>query len=479
MLHNDNEFDQLFRDRLRDHSSPVRADLWRRVHTGIGSTARRLHPWRSLRYFGGGAAMLIAALAAAHYVYVLHSPSHRVAQSVHRVARPGHGVAQPGHGPESTANHYSTINSGIGSADSDRSAVAADQAAAGPTQSGALPGAQSAALPGNHLNPGSDSNRGEIAPIKPGSIAGASREGVPPTGSRSGYPTDRTADVGHPGTGKIARPARGTARTSDITGTPSGTPARRRNIPVDHRTNPVEHRPNPVTLPAMARLSSRPAISTGRAIATLLPTLAKRSKPPTMLYPRARIHNPDDRSRPPKVGYISLYGSVDFPSNHYYTWSYTAGGTVTIQFSRRWSGTSGFEYGRVNVPTQVVPPILPFDTLHAFYFSNYEVPVLIGYTRMLGSYALTVNCGAILNLQYRQSNSHGNLVTSSTSTWVFNWPDRDSYGAYLGADIFRPLGHSLRVFAQPYARYSISNYRMFIPVQRFSYGALLGVRYQL
>jgi hypothetical protein len=98
---------------------------------------------------------------------------------------------------------------------------------------------------------------------------------------------------------------------------------------------------------------------------------------------------------------------------------------------------------------------------------------------MLGSYALTVNGGAILNLYQHQSNSPGNLVTSATSTWVFNWPNRDSYGAYLGADIFRPVGHSIRVFAQPYARFSISNYRMFIPEQRFFYGAHLGIRYQL
>jgi hypothetical protein len=62
---------------------------------------------------------------------------------------------------------------------------------------------------------------------------------------------------------------------------------------------------------------------------------------------------------------------------------------------------------------------------------------------------------------------------------VNNWPDRDSYGAFLGADIFRPVGHSIRIFAQPYARYSISNYRMFIPEQRFFYGAHLGIRYQL
>jgi hypothetical protein len=443
MLPNDNEFDQLFRDRLRDHSSPVPADLWRRVHTGIGSTARRLRPWRSLRYVGGGAATLIVALAAAHYVYVLHSPSHRVAP---------------------TANHYSTINSGTRSADSGQSAVAADQAAD--------PGVQSAALPGNHLNPGSDSNRGEFAPIKPGSIAEAPREGVSPTGTRSGPAANLTAAVGHSATGKIARPARGTARTSDIArtartfdvaGTPSGTPTGRRNTPVDRR-------PSPVTLPEMARISVRPAGSAGRAIATLNPTLFNKSK--TVSFPTAaKVDNPRGAPHFLKTGSVSLYGGPELVTNHYYGLSYSSGVRLTLPFSRHWSVIVGFEYSRVNVPKQIVPPLgsYPYDSLYAFYFSNYEVPVLFGYTSTFGRSSLTVNAGAILNLYYHKS----------TGVWVHNWPDRDSYGAVLGVDYAYFLGRSLALFAQPYERYSISNDRMFIPQQRASTGILLGIRYQL
>jgi hypothetical protein len=44
MLPNDQQFDQLFRDLLRDHASPVRADLWRRIENGIGRRGRRV-PW--------------------------------------------------------------------------------------------------------------------------------------------------------------------------------------------------------------------------------------------------------------------------------------------------------------------------------------------------------------------------------------------------------------------------------------------------
>ncbi|HLX67049.1 MAG TPA: hypothetical protein VKR41_08630, partial [Puia sp.] len=220
-----------------------------------------------------------------------------------------------------------------------------------------------------------------------------------------------------------------------------------------------------VTLPAIARTGHRPAI-------TIRPT-----------FPRTRHPDPDADLADPrhsiKIGYVSLYGSFDFPANHYYTWSGALGGAVTVQFGRHWSFTGGIEYAKVNVPTQIVSPINSGDTLHAFYFSNYEVPVLIGYTMMLGNFALTVNGGAIINIHQHQSNSPGNMPTSATSTWVFNWPNRDDFGAYLGADVFRPLSHSFRVFAEPYARFALSDYRMFIPQQRFFYGARLGIRYQL
>jgi hypothetical protein len=222
------------------------------------------------------------------------------------------------------------------------------------------------------------------------------------------------------------------------------------------KISPDRHNSNPLTLPALARTSNRAPIAAGS---------------PGSKYRHNGSDNPGNRAAAPpfkRTGYFSLYASPDFP-NHNYTWSYTAGGRLTFQFSRHWSFTAGLEYARVNVPTQVIPPVGYGDTLHSFYFSNYEVPVLFGYTRTFRHSTLTINGGAILNLYFHQS----------TGVWVFNLPDRDSYGAVLGVDYTRPLGRHLAVFAQPYVRYSISDYRMFTQTQRWSFGTLLGIKYQL
>ena len=64
---NDNDFDQLFRDRLRNHSSPVRGDLWRRIHTGLSASVRHLHLLRYWRFVGAGAAIVTVAFVINHY----------------------------------------------------------------------------------------------------------------------------------------------------------------------------------------------------------------------------------------------------------------------------------------------------------------------------------------------------------------------------------------------------------------------------
>jgi hypothetical protein len=415
MRHNDNEFDQLFRDRLADHSSPVRADLWRRIHTGIGAPTRRLHFLRHWRYFGAAATTITVAFAA----HLIFTPSH-----------PPH----PQHPSVPPVNHYSNISH------------------------------SAAARPATAAHPDTTSIDQTLTqtPTRDLVTAPENLGSTPENPTHPSAPNSNFLDL-HRQIQKSKKhntsPSRAIPSTTDLAGNPAKNLATQpTNALATQPTNTLATQPSipqhyPITLPAIARTSTRAAITT---------------RPLTLKSRHNGPDNPPDAPRPIKTGYVSLYASPDFPANHYYTWSYSAGGAVTIQFSRHWSGTAGFEYGRVNVPTQIVPPITG-DTLKAFYWSNYQVPVLIGYTMMLGSYALTVNGGAILNLYFHRS----------TGVWVNNWPDRDSYGAFLGADIFRPVGHSIRIFAQPYARYSISNYRMFIPEQRFFYGAHLGIRYQL
>src|ERR1700722_8634072 len=117
MLHNDNKFDQQLRDRLRDHSSPVRGDLWRRIHPGIPAPARQLRSWRalrswpSLRYLGVGAATLVAAIAAAHYLYVHNARKSAPAANHYSTIRPAatsdtNAAAQSSATPKNTANLF-------------------------------------------------------------------------------------------------------------------------------------------------------------------------------------------------------------------------------------------------------------------------------------------------------------------------------------------------------------------------------------
>jgi hypothetical protein len=414
---NDNEFDQPFRDRLRNHSSPVRGDLWRRIHTGIGTPGRPFHLFRYWRYLGAGAGAITVAFAA----HLILTPSH----------------------PSRTrsVSHYSNIPA----------APAAQGAAA--THFDSVSTYASANTAVTHLN----TNTPDSAVHNRAARQNDHMVRTTPSHENLSHKDRSYGNPSHENRSHEIHSHENLADDRLATDNPAhengATPSA------------LKHVHYPVTLPAVVRTAARPAI-------TIHPTL-----------PRTRHNDPGpgaaaNDQRPIRTGYISLYGSLDFPANHYYTWSGSLGGTVTIQISRHWSGTAGLEYGKVNVPTQVVPPD-PFDTLHAFYFSNYEVPVLIGYTMMLGSYSLTVNGGAIINIRSHQSNSPGNMITSATSTWVFNWPNRDAFGAYLGADIFRPLSHALHLFAQPYARFSLSDYRMFIPQQRFFYGVHAGIRYQL
>ena len=68
----DNEFDQIFRDRLLDHPSKIRLSLWKQVHTHL-LRHKALHFWKW--YFVGPSAVVVAVTG---YVVMstLHSASH-------------------------------------------------------------------------------------------------------------------------------------------------------------------------------------------------------------------------------------------------------------------------------------------------------------------------------------------------------------------------------------------------------------------
>ena len=405
MPRNENKYDELFRNQLRDLSHPVRSELWSRIQSGIrvrkASVPRKAsgprQPLGKLWLLPASSLTVAAALAI----------TLGIIRFTHTAKPPS---AQP-------VNHYSTITPAIAPARSTgESSVTPQDSSRDRSSESATP----KNIPATRIPdaPGTTFTKPNPTPENPATAI------IRPAIIRRNHLKDR-----------ITSADRGAHAMS----------AEERSI---HR-----HKGRPVTLPALARTCTRAAITAGS---------------PDSKSRHNSSNSPVKTPRFQRAGYVSLYASPDFP-NHYYTWSYTLGARVTLQFSRRWSFTAGLEYARVNVPTQVVPPIGYDDTLHAFHFSNYEVPVLFGYTKSFRRSTLTVNAGAIINLYFHRS----------TGVWVFNWPDRDSYGAALGVEYSYSLGRSLAIFAQPYARYSISNYRMFIPAQRLSFGTLLGIKYQL
>jgi hypothetical protein len=71
---NDQQFDQLFRDRLRDHASPVRADLWRRIQNGIGRRGLYVPYWPLLAAIP--VACLIIFIVNPHILHNSSIPTH-------------------------------------------------------------------------------------------------------------------------------------------------------------------------------------------------------------------------------------------------------------------------------------------------------------------------------------------------------------------------------------------------------------------
>ena len=444
MHRNENKYDQLFRNRLRDLTHPVRNELWSRIHSGIKAPKTSV-PGQPLRKFWLSPATSLTVAAAAALAITL---------GIIYFTRTIHTVTPPSaHPVGSVTPKDSSRDRSVESATPKKNMLATG-----------VPAAPATTVTGLHSTP--ENTASAVQPSHGASAskigrdssnlphgAGASKIGrslharpLPDRSLTSGdrlasgshlSPEDRTTSARHRHTSADAETMPG---TSDFSIDPA-------------QPHPFHHNGNSVSLPPLAYTSNRAAITADAP--------GSKSLHNSSITPVKAPHFQRTLS-------VSLYGSPDFPS-HNYTWSYTAGFRATLQFSPHWSFTAGFEYARVNVPTQVIPPIGYGDTLHSFYFSNYEVPVLFGYTRTFRHSTLTVNGGAILNLYFHRS----------TGVWVFNLPDRDSYGAVLGIDYTRPVSRHLAIFAQPYARYSISDYRMFIQSQRWSFGTLLGIKYQL
>jgi hypothetical protein len=461
MHRNENKYDQLFRDRLGDHSHPVRPDLWSRIDSGI----RNLKPVRAPRYdffsaarqyFGFSTAAITTVAAAVlgitvGIIYFNHEavPSSTQHYSTTAPAKTGEGAANQGAGTE-----------GRDDAGEKKGEKMTEKKGEEKTSEGGVVAA---------VKNGEEGEKREGVGVNKREVAGAVMRDKRVMGGKGTEATSRGETE--------MRKKRGEKKIKESEEREVAGAAAREKKGEGREAQDVkggggrgEKITGVVTLPAIAGVSSRAAISARPPVARFRQNGVSglNSVGSAKMDKTAKTDKIAKTGKTPHqgLGYISLYASPDFP-NHYYTWSYTAGLRLTWNFRPRWSFTAGLEYARVNVPTQAVPPTN--DILNAFYFSNYEVPILFGYRKTFSRSELTINGGAIANL----------YAHKSTSNYVWNWPNRDSYSAVLGVDYSYFLGTHLGVFAEPYSRFSISDYRMIIPAQRLSFGVLLGVRYRM
>jgi hypothetical protein len=432
---NDNDFDRLFRDRFRNHSSPVRGDLWRRIHTGLGTPVRHLHHLRYWRYLGGGVATVSVALAA----NLIFTPKHPTNPQLNHYSK----ISAP------TKRHSDSVALNLTSTpDRNQPAVSTPD---NPVRSPHNP------APSPH-NPAPSPHNPASAVAKPERPAPSHPEASAPVNlaatrdkpANPNYPANQGSKPANQGSKSVNQGSKSVNQGS----IPANSSANATSSPI--LAPPHTH--YPIILPAIARLTAPPAISTRRTIPTHTRTLAGKLQPPVTLHPLAPFH---------PFKYISVYGSPDFPGKDY-NFSWTVGARITFRFARHWSFTTGFQYEQLNVPTADVGGL----TTMPFHFSDYSIPILAGYTTNFFHCNLTVTGGVLYNVYAR---AVGSFINRGIGVPV----EENGHTLFLGADLERPINNRWAVFVQPYFRQEIFDGEIYIPSRTITNGILLGGRYHL
>ncbi len=119
-------------------------------------------------------------------------------------------------------------------------------------------------------------------------------------------------------------------------------------------------------------------------------------------------------------------------------------------------------------------------------YRSIDIPVVIGYEWGNEKLRASVNAGVILNVHSWQ---RGEMLDTSLSTVSFNkttggqvFKQNIGLGVYAGFSVFKKVGSNMEIFGEPYIRYNISNMtndkNPF--TQKFNVAGLnLGIRYKL
>jgi hypothetical protein len=163
---------------------------------------------------------------------------------------------------------------------------------------------------------------------------------------------------------------------------------------------------------------------------------------------------------------LDLYASPDYPIVYGEPWvktklSYTAGVRINRSFGNRFSGKIGIQYSQINYN---------FTDSNGFGSPNHlmslDLPALAGYSWGNETLGMTINTGVVFNL-YSWSNDSPSYFKTNTGLSL-----------YLSFNVKKQISERIDIFTEPYYRYRLSSmtvssvyYGKFIDVVGLSFGA--------
>ncbi len=336
-----NKFDRLVRDRLLDHSSPFRADLWKDVRRNYG---RQMAPRRW--WWAAAGAMPVMILLIAH-----HFVSRPAGSPVKIQGAPSVGSTNVDRSFPVAA--HSSPDAAHSSPDAAHSPAAADAAYTVDAAASKAGATTSRSIRDGHA----DAHTGGL-------------NGVPTvaTGVKTVRTAHRLVRKGRPGAGPDGDIDEETGIA--ISGSTRREYTNARSGGTDSRVAGAGR----VILPLLSQLASRRPV-TANQLRPALP--AKSMKPPS-----------DFNS----MWHLDIYGSPDYPTAQF-NLSYTFGVRMTMLLTKHIFATVGMQYSRLR-PKRIDSTA----DLYPAYFNNIDLPLLVGYTFENDRFHGAVTAGAIVNL---------------------------------------------------------------------------------
>ena len=457
----DNEFDQIFRDRLLDHPSKIRLSLWKQVHTHL-LRHKALHFWKW--YFVGPSAVVVAVTG-----YIVMSTLHSASHNKHNA-------------PAAAVATYEARPA------ADSPATTAAQATMA-TQTPTAPASANTGTPTPATTPAADATSNPASATPTASTPGATIAKTPAPGnatnaSTATKPTTRTAAASalHPSPAITHTAHRNTHSANDLTAhsrSATTTNTHHRHLSNAHNKKASDAMANDAGGNNDARSpnsttgahNTRPTRSTTQPAAPVKLIALKTPAVVTAKTPNSKSPHqlivPAARPRTHIPFNVDLFGAPE-----YFTWktiglSYGAGARVTVIFKDHWTITSGLQYQRINV--NHVKNIDSLNGLLPGYFTNFHIPLFLGYTTGNDRFSFTVNAGVLFSL-YTQAN--GSLSGAD------NWSNHNGINSYLGLNFSSYITNRVSLFAEPYLKcwYPPGDQRL--PPQLWSTGIIVGFRYK-